>query len=256
MDEQDRVLLHVAGRELGLELTGEQIDRLLRLRDLLLEWNARINLTAIADPQAVVTRHLVDSLACLIAIDDRREDLRVLDVGSGAGFPGLVLAIALPQWHVTTLEATAKKVRFQEAVIAALALTNASAVSGRAEDLAHDPAWRGTFDIVVARAVAALPVLLEWLQPFARVGGIVLAPKKGDLGDELARGSRAARTLGGAAPEMVTLPASLLAVAPDLADGRAIARVRQLRPAPARFPRAAAATKRDPLGSQPDEPLA
>ncbi len=244
----DERLLAAAGRAVGVELAPDQIARMLRLRDLLLEWNQRVNLTAIVEPRAVLALHLIDSLACLVGCDPRAGDARVLDMGSGAGFPALVLAIARPDWRVASLEATGKKVRFQQAAIADLDLTNITATQGRAEDLTHDPAWRGRFDVVVARAVAALPVLLEWLQPFARVGGVTLAPKKGDLTAELAGGARAAAILGGAPPEPLALPVALTTLSPELADGRVIVRVRQLSPAPARFARPHAATIKDPLG--------
>lgn len=245
----DAELLRAGAETLGLTLDGAQIARFLTLRDLLLEWNERINLTAITEPRAVLVRHFLDALACVVGCDaaDRAAPLRVLDVGSGAGLPGLALAIALPHWQITSLEATGKKVRFQETAIEALELANARAVHGRAETVAHEAGWRGSFAVVTARALASLPTLLEWCQPFAQVNGCVLAPKKGDLGDELAQGIRAARTLGGDPPELLPLPPDLLALAPDLADGRVIIRVRQRHLSASRYPRPGAASMKAPL---------
>jgi 16S rRNA (guanine527-N7)-methyltransferase len=251
----DAELLRAGAAALGLALDAAQIGQFLTLRDLLLEWNTRINLTAITEPRAVLVRHFLDALACVIGCDpsERAAPLRVLDVGSGAGLPGLALAIALPQWQITSLEATGKKVRFQEAAIAALGLANASAVQGRAETIAHEAAYRGTFAVVTARALAALPTLLEWCQPFTQINGCVLAPKKGALGDKLAQGARAARTLGGDPPEALPLPPDLLALAPDLADGRVIIRVRQRHLSAPRYPRSGAASMKTPLGMAPIE---
>src|SRR5262249_62222326 len=140
-----------------------------RFRALLLGWNTRVNLTAITDPTEVAVRHFLDALTCLLALPAgaRHEPITLLDVGSGAGLPGLALAIACPRWRVTTLEATAKKVRFQQAVIDELALGNARALAGRAEERAHARELRGQFDVVTARALAALPALLAYCAPFA-----------------------------------------------------------------------------------------
>ncbi len=243
-------LLRDAAAVLGLNLSDAQIAQFLAFRALLLEWNERVNLTAVTEARAMLERHFIDSLACLVGCDAalRASPAQVIDVGSGAGLPGIALAIALPHWQITSLEATGKKVRFQEAAIAALGLTNMRALHGRAEERGHDAALRGRFAVVTARAVAALPTLLEWCQPFAAVGGITLAPKKGELGAELAQGARAARTLGGDLPEMLPLPAALTALAPDLADGRVIIRVRQHHLSAARYPRPGAASMKSPLG--------
>lgn len=229
---------------LGLSLDAEQVERYARFRDLLLDWNTRVNLTAITDPAEVVRLHFLDSLTCLLALPGsaRSRPLRLLDVGSGAGLPGLALAIACPAWQVTSLEATGKKVRFQETVIAALELANARALAGRAEELAHRPERRGRFDIVTARALAALPTLLEYCCPFAARGGTVIAPKKGELAEERAAGARAAALLG--ARLLAPVPVPL----PGLADGRVLLVARQEQPCPPLYPRAAGAPLKRPLG--------
>lgn len=246
---EDIPFLRMAAATLNLALSDAQIAQFLRFRELLLDWNTRMNLTAITEPQAVLSRHFIDALTCLIAVPDpqREQPLRLLDVGSGAGLPGLALAIAFPHWQIVTLEATGKKVRFQEAVISELGLGNAIAVQGRAETLAVEAGWRGGFALVTARALAALPTLLEWCQPFAQVGGMTLAAKKGDLSAELTQGRRAAHLLGGTAPEALALPADLTAFVPDLADGRRIVRVRQQHLTELRYPRSGAAPTKAPL---------
>lgn len=230
---------------LGLSLDAAQRAQFILLRDLLLDWNTRVNLTAITEPAEVVTRHFLDALTCVLALsaERRARPLRLLDVGSGAGFPGLPLAIAFPRWRVTLLEATGKKMRFQEAAIAALGLTNVRPLHARAEELAQTLAHRGGYDVVTARAVAALPTLLEYCAPFAKVGGVIIAPKKGELAEELAAGRQAATLLG------ARLLAPIAITTPGLAeDGRALLVARQQRACPPQYPRPSGAPKRRPLG--------
>lgn len=236
--------LRAGAASLGVTLVDDQLARFVALSALLLDWNTRVNLTAITDPAEVVTRHFLDALTCALGLapEERARPLSLLDVGSGAGFPGLPLAIAFPHWQVTLLEATGKKTRFQKAAITALALTNTRALNGRAEELAHQTAHRGRYDVVTARAVAALPALLEYCLPFARPGGIVIAPKKGDLEEEIGAGARAARLLG------ARLLAPIPVLIPPLNDGRALLIARAERPCPALYPRAAGAPLKRPLG--------
>ncbi len=247
-DNQPEHALDVLARgavALGIALDQRQLDQFARLRALLLEWNERINLTAITDPAEVVSRHFLDSLTCALAVPQGRHNalLALLDVGSGAGFPGLALAIAFPHWRVVSLDATRKKTRFQEAVVEALKLRNVRVIAGRAEEMGRAAAWRAHFDIVTARALSALPTLLEYCAPFARVGGYVVAPKKGDLADEIAAGERAAEMLGAR-----LLPPIPVAV-PPLDDGRVLLVARQVRPCPTQYPRAAGAPVKQPLGT-------
>ncbi len=229
---------------LGVPLDGDQLAAFARLRDLLIEWNARVNLTAITAPEEIVTRHFLDSLTCALAVpmEGRAASMRVLDVGSGAGFPALPLAIAFPHWRVTALEATAKKVRFMEAACAELALGNVRPLVGRAEEVARKLGRRGRYELVTARAVATLPTLLEYCCPFARVGGHCVFPKKGDLAEERAAGRRAAHTLAARLLDPVSV------AVPTLDDGRVLLVARQERPCPAEYPRPAGAPAKRPLG--------
>jgi 16S rRNA (guanine527-N7)-methyltransferase len=230
---------------LGVTLDDGQLDQFRRFRDLLLDANTRVNLTAITDPAEVVTRHFLDSLTCLLAVAPEQcaRPWRLLDIGSGAGFPGIPLAIALPNWRVTSLEATGKKARFQQEAVAALGLENVTVFIGRAEEFARKPEHRGRYDLVAARAVAALPTLLEYCCPFARVGGQVIAPKKGDLADEIAAGTKAASLLG--AKLLAPIPVTI----PPLADGRVLLVAEQKRACPEQYPRPAGAPAKRPLGA-------
>src|SRR5437588_6900313 len=139
---------------LGLELTEQQLDQFLWYRQELLDWNTRINLTAITDPGEVMIKHFLDSLSLLLVYDV--PDARLLDIGAGAGFPGLPLKIVRPQWHVVLLEATGKKTLFLRHMVEALQLRDVEIIHGRAEELAHKREHRAMFDIVTARAVSAL----------------------------------------------------------------------------------------------------
>jgi 16S rRNA (guanine527-N7)-methyltransferase len=246
MDAQDDLAPLIAGADsLGVALDDAQLDQFRRFRDLLLDANTRVNLTAITDPAEVVTRHFLDSLTCLLAVtpDQRARPLRLLDVGSGAGFPGIPLAIAFPAWSVTSLEATGKKARFQQEAVAALGLANVAVLTGRAEEFARKSEHRGRYDLVTARAVAALPTLLEYCCPFAHVGGRIIAPKKGDLADEVAAGTKAASLLG--AKLLAPIPITI----PPLADGRVLLVAEQRRACPDQYPRPAGAPAKHPLGA-------
>ncbi len=227
-------------RWLGLELNGLQLEQFLLYRQELLDWNTRFNLTAITDPEEILIKHFLDSLSLLMAYD--RPGAHLLDIGAGAGFPGLPLKIVCPHWQVVLLEATGKKVTFIQHMIELLQLTGIEAVHGRAEVLAHKREYRASFDVVTARAVAALPLLLEYCVPYCRVGGTIILPKKGDLAEELAYGKHAGSQLG------ATLKADIPVSLPGLADGRRLLVWEQVRMCPAQYPRSGAVIAKRPLG--------
>ena len=242
----DLGILEAGARALGVDLDAAQLARFRRYGELLLEWNERMNLTAITDPARVQTLHFLDALTLVPAIrawcrDHGDDDPTLLDVGSGAGLPGIALKLALPRLRVTLLDATAKKVRFLQHVLDELALRGIGAVQGRAEELAHDDEWREWFDLVTGRALARLPTLLEWCLPFARVGGLLLAPKAGDLTAELEAGHDAAEALGGQVSAV--RPVSL----PDL-PGHVLVLVDKVAPTPPRYPRGSGLPRKEPLG--------
>lgn len=169
---------------------------------LLAEWSQRMNLVGNTDPEVVEQRHFLESIALGAALREReilRPESSVLDVGAGAGFPGVVLKIVWPATRLSLLEATAKKAAFLAALIDALGFDQTPVLTGRAETLGHRPDLRGQFDLVVARAVAPLPTLLELTLPFARVGGRVVTPKGSRVDEELAAAARALDLLGGKA---------------------------------------------------------
>src|SRR6266436_238922 len=152
----------VAGvRQLGLDdaRLATVVEQFLRYRQELLDWNTRINLTAITDPEEVLLKHFLDSLSLLLVYD--RAETRLLDIGTGAGFPGLPLKIVRPQWQVVLLEATGKKVAFLQHIIEALQLKDVVALHGRAEELAHKAGYRASFDVVTARAARQVGAALK-----------------------------------------------------------------------------------------------
>jgi 16S rRNA (guanine527-N7)-methyltransferase len=220
--------------------TSSIVDQYLLYRHELLDWNTRINLTAITDPKEVLFKHFLDSLSLLTVYD--KPQTRLLDIGAGAGFPGLPLKIVRPDWHVTLLEATGKKVTFLQHIIETLQLQNVVAVHGRAEELAHKPEYRAAFDVVTARAVASLPVLLEYAAPFCRVGGKIVLFKKGDKQEEFAQGMRAAHRLGAILHSYVVINL------PGLEDDRRLIVWEQQKLCPAQFPRSGAAISKRSLG--------
>jgi 16S rRNA (guanine527-N7)-methyltransferase len=226
-------------RQLGLTVSDTQLEQFLLYRAELLDWNTRMNLTAITNPEEVLLKHFLDSLTLLAVID--QPHLRLLDIGTGAGFPGLPLKIVRPQWSVTLLEATGKKVTFLNHVIEALSLEDVVAIHGRAEAFAHKPAYRAAFDVVTARAVAAIPTLLEYAAPYCRVGGLIIFPKKGDLTDELAQGKRAAKIVGAAFKAEKTLSLT------GLSDERSLFVWEQRKLCPQLYPRSGAVMAKKPL---------
>ncbi|GAC1400515.1 MAG: 16S rRNA (guanine(527)-N(7))-methyltransferase RsmG [Ktedonobacteraceae bacterium] len=220
-------------RQLHLSLSDSQQEQLLRYRQELLDWNTRVNLTAIKDPEKVLLKHFLDSLSLLSVYD--QPQAKLLDIGSGAGFPGLVLKIARPQWQITSLEATGKKVTFQKHIIDLLHLDGIVTIHGRAEELARNKAYRASFDMVTARAVASLPVLLEYSAPYCRIRGEIILPKKGELVEELAQGKRAATQVG------AVLKADVPITLTGLDDGRRLLVWEQKKLCPPQFPRSGAA---------------
>jgi len=216
------------------------VGQFLRYRQELLDWNTRFNLTAISDPGEVLSKHFLDSLSLLLVYD--KPQTRLLDIGAGAGFPGLPLKIIRPDWHVTLMEATGKKVTFLQHIIEVLQLEGVEALHGRAEELGHKTEYRGAFDVVTARAVASLPVLLEYAAPCCRVGGKIILPKKGDLAEELAQAKLAARQVGAVLKDDVAV------TLPGLEDGRRLLVWEQAKKCPAQFPRSGAAIAKRPLG--------
>ncbi|HOT92001.1 MAG TPA: 16S rRNA (guanine(527)-N(7))-methyltransferase RsmG [Anaerolineae bacterium] len=192
-------------RALQIRLTPEHLEALRIYQQMLVEFNRHFNLTAITDDEGIQIRHFLDSLSCFQALEsgERFSGKAVIDVGTGAGFPGLPLKLLCPAMKLTLLEATAKKVSFLEQVTARLGLTDVVIVHGRAEELGQQPAHRERYDWAIARAVADMPILAEYLLPLVKVGGRVLAQKGEGAPAEVQRSEWAIQQLGGRVRRLV-----------------------------------------------------
>jgi 16S rRNA (guanine527-N7)-methyltransferase len=238
--------LMLEAERIGVPLESVALGKFARYRDRLLERNALFNLTAIRDPEGVERRLFLDALALVPALDaflkDRklRKSVRLIDIGSGAGFPGLALKIARPEFDVTLVDATAKKVAFLDEVIAALELESVRAVHGRAEALGRDPKYRERFDVVTARAVASLPVLLELAMPFLDIGGQAFFPKGMQINDEVRRGKGAAKLLG----------AEIVSIEPTPTGDTRLVIARKSTLTPKAYPRREGVPHQSPLGGE------
>lgn len=175
-------------------LTAGQIDKFDRFCEILLRENANFNLTAIKTPAEVRLKHFVDSL---MAVEFIKDGAKLIDIGSGAGLPGLALAIAKPELSILSVEATGKKAKFQQTIIDELDIKNAKVIHERAEALSHDKTYREAFDIAAGRAVANMAVLAELALPFVKVGGKMIAWKSAKAGDEIEDSGKAIEVLGG-----------------------------------------------------------
>ncbi len=222
-------LLRQGALELGVELGPRETGLFVRLADSLTEANRRFNLTAITQEDRIVTEHFLDSLTALRAADPRGK--KVLDVGTGGGYPGLPLAIVCPEARCTLMDATAKKIRYVNDVCRELGLDNAAGIAARAEEAGRLPEYREAYDIVYARAVSDMLILCELCLPFAAVGGLFVAMKSAGAGEEAKRAEEQIAKLGGRIRDILCFDI------PGTTIGRSLIITEKLSPTPRRFPR-------------------
>ena len=219
------------------ELSEEQYAQLERYAELLVEWNGKMNLTAITDPEGIAVKHFLDCLAYL-----KRAKLpkgaRVADVGTGAGFPGVVLKIARPDIELVLIDSLQKRLNFLSEVLSEIGL-EATLVHARAEDAGHDKSLRESFDFVTARAVANLAVLSEYCLPLVKVGGVFAPMKTAEVAEEIEGAKAASKILGGEikAPEIYEIPAG----------GRSVVFIEKKAATPAKYPRQRVKISEKPL---------
>jgi 16S rRNA (guanine527-N7)-methyltransferase len=224
----------------GIRLTAAQISAFEIFERELLDWNDRLNLTAIQEPQQIRIKHFLDSLSCLPVMRDSAPN-RVIDVGTGAGFPGIPLKIACPTIQLTLVESIGKKASFCQHVVERLELQNVEIIQERVEFLGLHPSFRQQYDWAVARAVAVMPVLAEYLLPLLRVGGAMLAMKGESAPSESHSGERAIRILGGHLRRLV--PVTL----PGVAEERYLVVVDKIAATPEGYPRRVGLPAKKPL---------
>ncbi len=233
--------LHSGALQFGLSLSQAQLVTFERYLQELLAWNERVNLTSITEPAEIVTKHFLDSLSVYLALQDLPPTVSLIDVGSGAGFPGLPLKIALPQLRVTLLEATGKKTAFLQHLIHSLNLTGVSVVTARAEEAGQQPQQRQRYEVAAARAVATLPVLAEYLLPLVKVGGRVIVQKGQDPTAEIKQASPALQILGGKVEQV--LPVTV----PGLVAQRHLVVIHKIKITPSLYPRRPGLPAKKPL---------
>ena len=224
----------------GISLDPVQLRAFETYSELLLEWNRRFNLTAITDPIEIQTKHFLDSLSCLKAMSLSAK-MRIIDVGSGAGFPGMPLKIAFPEIQLTLVEANGKKAEFCRFLAKELRLGEVTVLHARAEGVGRDPLQRETYDWALARAVAPLPILAEYLLPLVKLGGHVLAQKGENGPAEVQSASKAIQILGGEFEKMISVEL------PGIAEKRFLIRLKKQNATPANYPRRAGIPSKRPI---------
>lgn len=227
-------------KALGVELSPEQIQQFLTYYEMLVEWNEVMNLTAITEYEEVMKKHFVDSLS-LVQTFDVSKKVSVIDVGTGAGFPGLALKIAYPNMKVTLLDSLNKRINFLNAVIEKLGLTDVETVHGRAEDFAKPGKLREKFDLCVSRAVANLTTLSEYCLPFIKVGGEFISYKSEKINEEMENAKKAISLLGG------KFDRSKDFYLPDSDIYRNMVVIKKTKETPKKFPRKAGLPSKEPL---------
>ena len=225
-------------KDFNIKINDEQIKRFMNYMNLLLEWNEKINLTAITQPEEVKLKHFVDSLTVLKYIND---DDKVIDIGTGAGFPGIPLKIMKENTKITLLDSLNKRINFLNIVIETLNLRNIQAIHGRAEEIARNKLYREKYDVAVSRAVANLSTLTEYMLPFVKVGGKCICMKGANVNEELERAQNAIKELGGEIERVDNFYLS------DNDNERNIIVIKKIKETNPKYPRKAGMPSKEPL---------
>ena len=230
-------------KKLGLQLTPKQLEQFQVYYQELIEWNQRVNLTAITDYEEVQIKHFLDSLTVVLALKQPigKGDCRLIDVGTGAGIPGIPLKILLPDIKLVLLEATTKKAAFLHHIRDKLELNDVEIIVGRAEDVAHQAQYREKFELVLSRAVARLPTLVELTLPFCALGGSFIAQKKGDIDLEISQAGKVLSLLGGNLREVKRVDLE------EFTDERWLIVIDKVSPTPQQYPRRPGIPTKRPL---------
>lgn len=236
--EEFKKIMIFYGEKIDIKFTEEQLNQFYEYMNLLLEWNEKINLTAITDPNEVILKHFIDSLTINKYI---KENSTFADVGTGAGFPGIPLKILRPDLKITLVDSLNKRINFLNEVINKLNLVNIETLHSRIEDFGKDKKYRESFDFVTARAVANLAVLSEYLLPIAKVGGQCVCMKGSSVEEELSNGKNAIKVLGGKIKNIDEF------VLPDSDMSRNVIIIDKIKNTPNKYPRKAGIPVKEPL---------
>ncbi|HEX76949.1 MAG TPA: 16S rRNA (guanine(527)-N(7))-methyltransferase RsmG [Dehalococcoidia bacterium] len=235
--------LMAAAARLGIDLSPQQRDQFQLYYEGLVAWNRRMNLTAITDYEEVQIKHFLDSLSVSLAFKGNywpNPQLSLLDVGTGAGLPGIPLKIAFPEIRLTLLESVAKKTAFLNDMVRRLGLGATEVIAGRAEELAHSQSHREHFDVVTSRAVAVLATLVELTLPFCKLGGRLVAQKQGNIEPELEQARKAMNIMGGKLSEVCPVGVEEL-------GGRLLVIIDKVAPTPQGYPRRPGIPRKRPI---------
>jgi 16S rRNA (guanine527-N7)-methyltransferase len=238
----DVPILADGAEELGIALNEAQLQQFARYMSLLMDWSQRVSLTAVKDEEGIQRRHFLESAALVKILRDHGvslQDKMLIDIGSGAGIPGIPLRIIEPTLSLTLVEAKQRKAAFLETLLAELGLADVEVVTKRAEEVAHDLSYRETYDFVTAKALAALRTLGELTLPFARLGGVVVAPKGKEAAGEVKEAQRALTALNASVTTVERIPLAQ-------ADQFVVLLTKDL-PTPDRFPRRPGMPAKRPL---------
>jgi 16S rRNA (guanine527-N7)-methyltransferase len=237
---ENKQLLKQGSYTLGIDLLETQMDQFYRYKDLLLQWNEKMNLTAITDEKEIIIKHFLDSMS-IGSKWDKDVSYSVIDIGTGAGFPGIPVKIAFPGIHITLVDALNKRIQFLEEVIKELNLTNVTCIHERAEDLGKDQRAREQYDMCISRAVAHLAVLSEYCLPFVKVDGVFIALKGPDITEEVQEAEKAITILGGkiVKQEKIIIPHS------DITHSLIF--IQKVKSTPAKYPRKAGKPNKNPI---------
>ena len=227
-------------KNLGISLSEKQIGQFIRYYEMLVKWNERMNLTAITEYEDVMKKHFVDSLS-IVKILDLGSVNKILDVGTGAGFPGVPLKIAFPDKEVVLLDSLNKRIRFLDHVIEELDLTDIHAIHGRAEDFARKENYREQFELCVSRAVANLSTLAEYCLPYVKIGGVFISYKSGNVDEEVSESEKAVEMLGGRIEEVIKFQL------PGTDINRSFVKVKKVKGTSKKYPRKSGIPAKEPI---------
>ena len=225
---------------LGISLTSRQQEQFVQFYELLVEWNKVMNLTGITEYEEVNEKHFIDSLSLVQAIDIDKVHT-VIDIGTGAGFPGIPLKIAFPHLKIVLLDSLNKRINFLNTVIDELGLTEITTIHGRAEDYAKRAEYREQFDLCVSRAVANLSTLSEYCLPYVKTGGMFIPYKSGEIDDEVQQAKKAIHILGGKLDEVIKFQL------PDTEISRSFVKINKVQNTAKKYPRKAGLPAKEPL---------